>query len=115
MDFNMIPRELKKLVLLPAGLVFQQPAAVPMEPGAYLFFFNGGTRLLEATSYFDCDPRRPLCIEGREHLYTGAARDLRIRLRQHLEADLTSSSLRMTLLAIEQEKQAISRSHTPAC
>jgi hypothetical protein len=111
----MIPRELKKLVLLPASLVFQQPAAVPMEAGAYLFFFNGGMRLLEETSYFECDPRHPLCIEGREHLYTGAARDLRVRLRQHLESDLTSSSLRMTLLAIEQKKHAISRSETPDC
>lgn len=115
MDRSMIPRELKKLVLLPASLVFQQPMAVPMQAGAYLFFFNGGMRLLEATSYFACDPRSPLSIGGREHLYTGAARDLRIRLRQHLEADLTSSSLRMTLLAIEQKKRAISLSRTPDC
>lgn len=111
----MTRNELKKLVLLPARQLLRDPSKFPAAPGAYLFFFNGGTRLLEATSYFDCDPRPPVSNRGRQHLYTGAARDLRVRLRQHMEADVTSSSLRMTLLAIEQKDRAISRSETPDC
>jgi hypothetical protein len=115
MERIMIPNELKDLVLVPARHLLEDPLRFPAAPGAYLFFFKGGTRLLEATSYFKCDDRRPVSIRGRQHLYTGAARDLRVRLRQHMEADLTSSSLRMTLLAIEQNHRAISRSQTSAC
>src|SRR5690242_14663979 len=105
--------ELKKLRLLPAELVLRNPSRFPNGPGAYLFFFNGGTKLLTATAYFDCERRLPFTIRRRQHLYTGAARDIRVRLRQHMEADLTSSSLRLTLLAIEHRHRAISRSETP--
>jgi hypothetical protein len=104
-----------KVDLIPARQLLRDPSVVPAHPGAYLFFFKGGTRLLRATSYFDYETRRPLTVRGRQHLYTGAARDLRIRLRQHMEADVTSSSLRMTLLAIEQGYSAISLSGTPDC
>lgn len=104
-----------KVAFFSARKVLRDPTTVPAEPGAYLFFFKGGTRLLRATSYFDHEARAPLTVRDRQHLYTGAARDLRVRLRQHMEADLTSSSLRMTLLAIEQKYSAISRSKTDDC
>lgn len=111
----MLPDDLNRLVMYSARDLIRNAANLPPKPGVYLFFFRGGNRLLQATSYFELDKRRPVSTRRGQHLYTGAARDLRARLRQHMEADLTSSTLRLTLLAIELEQQAISRSETRDC
>jgi hypothetical protein len=89
---------------------------VQNKPGVYGFFLRGGTRLLEATDWFELDKRRPLTIRGHAHLYTGAADRLGDRLKQHMRiGHLENSSLRKTLLAIEVVARAISQSGTPAC
>jgi hypothetical protein len=112
----MLPTELKHLKLIPTHKLWDNLASVPALPGIYMFFLRGGTQLLLATSYFEVGGGAPLSLRGREHLYTGAAAiTLRERLHQHLRADVTSSSLSRSLLAVERARQAISKSGTPAC
>lgn len=104
----------ENLTLIPADQIIADLNMVPDCPGVYLFFANGGTRLLEATSYFDLDCRSPASLHRRTHLYTGAANDLRLRMKQHFFRDWRSSTFRETLLAIERARKAISKSQTPA-
>jgi hypothetical protein len=111
----MLPNELKHLKLIPYCRLADRPNDLPDDPGVYLFFLNGGTRLLEATSYFDVDGQPPLSVRGMQHVYTGAAYYLRERLKQHLGTSVENSSLRKTLLSIEHKFQALSNSRTPGC
>jgi hypothetical protein len=110
----MLPDDLRRLVVIPAGLVIRDEEQIPERPGVYMFFFRGGNRLLDASSYFDFARLRPLGFRRRQHLYTGAAHNLRRRLKQHMTF-IAASSLRRSLLALEHEAQAISRSKTPEC
>lgn len=109
------PLELSQFRFASPLTLIKQPSSIPDESGVYLFFFRGGRRILSALSYEDPGFRPLLSLGRRTHLYTGAARNLRERLRQHITADLTSSSLRLSLLAVEQSAHALSRSGTPAC
>lgn len=111
----MLPSELRHLKLIPAHRLLADLGAVPDVPGVYLLFLNGGMRLLEATAYFDTDLRMPLTARGKQHLYTGAADNLRKRLEQHFWRDAGSSSFRKTLLSIEHARCAVSKSRTPCC
>lgn len=104
---NTRPRHLK---LIPANRLADDLDAIPELPGVYLFFLNGGTRLLEETAYFEMDSRHPMSVDGRTHLYTGAAHNLRLRMKQHLRRGRLSSSFRQTLLAIERVHGAVSKS-----
>ena len=106
---------LPHLKLIPARGLFANLDPVPEQPGVYLLFLTGGMSLLETTAYFDVDERHPASINGRAHLYTGAADNLRARLKQHLIRDRRASSFRQTLLAVEHARKAISRTLTPAC
>lgn len=101
--------------LIPGCEIDGDFASVPEEAGIYLIFLEGGMRLLEATDYFVTESDTPLEIDGRLHLYTGAATDLRKRLIQHFRRDAGSSSLRKTLLSIECAKRAVSKSGTEKC
>lgn len=100
--------------LIPANKIARNLANVPTGPGVYMFFVRGGQRLLEQTSYFDLDGRAPAALDSHIHLYTGAANDLQLRMKQHFHRDRRSSTFRETLLAIEIARQAISKSLTPA-
>jgi hypothetical protein len=101
---------------IPVRDLIDYPHSVPNKPGVYAFFLRGGTRLLEATSWFELDDRRPLSRRGHQHLYTGAADFLGERLKQHMRiGHLHNSSVRKSLLAIEYTTKALSRSGTPAC
>jgi hypothetical protein len=111
---TMLPPDLQRLTIFPARLIVAAEERLPDRPGVYLFFIRGGSKLLAATSYFDLGCRRPLSFRRRQHLYTGATFDLRRRLRQHM-AIMEASSLRRSLLAVERQHKAISRSATPAC
>lgn len=111
----MLPVDLQHLILIPARFIVNKPHILPTGPGVYLFFLRGGSRLLAATNYAEFSSQRPLSIRGRQYLYTGAALRLAERLKQHMTSDLTSSSLRLSLLAIERIHKAISSSGTPAC
>lgn len=104
----MLPDELKNLAFLSAHDIFRCPEDVPAYAGVYLVFLRGGLRILQATSYFDTAEEMPLSIRDHDHLYTGAASNLRDRLEQHMRRDIRSSSLRKTLLAIEHQQRAIS-------
>jgi hypothetical protein len=103
------------LTLIRLTEVLRRPEKVPNDCGVYFIFFDGGLRLLEACGYFDLGGRRPLSSRGRHHLYTGASRHLRQRLRDHLRTDLTVSELRLSLLTLQQQFRAISRTKTPFC
>jgi predicted GIY-YIG superfamily endonuclease len=105
---------LPQLTVIPAEILLSGETRVPEAPGVYLMFFRGGRQLLAATSYFDLDGRPTHTVRGRSHLYTGAADNLRRRLKQHM-SQINGSSLRRTLLAIELGSGAISRSETPDC
>lgn len=107
-------RILRNLTLIPANKVLEDIEAIPKEPGIYLFFVHGGEQLLRATAYFDGVERELLRVLDCDHLYTGAATTtLRERLQTNLRADVTSSSLCRSLLAIERAHRAISESGTP--
>jgi hypothetical protein len=110
----MLPKDLSTLTVIPVSLILVDIERVPARAGVYLFFFHGGTRLLAATSYFNVNRRHPLSFSRHQHLYTGAAYDLRRRLKQHMSL-IESSSMRRSLLALERERKAISRSKTPGC
>jgi hypothetical protein len=110
-----LPVDLQHLILIPARFIVNKPHILPTGPGVYLFFLRGGTRLLAATNYCQFSSQRPLSVRSRQYLYTGAALRLAERLRQHMTSDLTSSSLRLSLLAIERVHKGISSSGTPAC
>jgi hypothetical protein len=106
---------IKHLKLIPARKVLASLNCIPEEPGVYLFFLTGGTRLLEVTGYFDTDAREPLSAAGSQHLYTGAGHNLRKRLMQHFFRGAYSSSFRKTLLSIEHARRAVSKTQTLCC
>ncbi len=101
------------LKLIPAKEITADLDKIPASSAVYLFFVNGGDRLLDATSYFDFGGSPPAMLGGHAHLYTGAATDLRLRMKQHFHRDRRASTFRETLLAIEQSRKAISKSLTP--
>ncbi|MGH6877488.1 MAG: GIY-YIG nuclease family protein [Rhizomicrobium sp.] len=109
--------DLTRFTRIPVRDLIDYPRPVrPDEPGVYAVFLRGGNHLLEATSWFEMDDRRPLSIRGHQHLYTGAGDLLHARLKQHLRiGHLNGSSVRKTLLSIQVVKRAISRSGTPQC
>lgn len=111
----MLPDELRHLTVIPFRALIESTEQVPQRPGVYLFFLRGGTALLQATSYFEFGRRDPISLDGMTHVYTGAARFLRDRLRQHAGSDTENSSIRKTLLSIESKFGAISNSGTPLC
>lgn len=102
-----------KRTLIQADALSVDFPEIPERSGVYLFYLDGGTRLLDRTGYFDTDLRSPLARHGRTHLYTGAAHNLRLRMKQHLDRDWRGSTFRKSLLAVEFARQAISRSRTP--
>jgi hypothetical protein len=90
--------------------------SLPDEPGVYMIFVHGGLRLLQATSYFDTDTHVPPFYGDCALMYVGAAvASLRNRVKAHFCPDAARSSLRLTLLAMEHARHAISRSRTPFC
>src|SRR5437879_5401256 len=97
MSNNMPP----KCNLIEANAFSADFPEIPERPGVYLFYLDGGTRLLNRTGYFDTDSRSPLARQGRTHLYTGAAHNLRLRMKQHLDRDWRGSTFRKSLLAVE--------------
>jgi hypothetical protein len=105
---------LERLTFVSARRVITAEEAFPAQPATYLFLFRGGNRLLGATSYFALGGKRPPSFRRKQHLYTGAAMNLRRRIKQHM-AQINGSSLRRTLLAIELSTGAISQSKTPRC
>lgn len=111
----MLPKEFQHFRAISARTLLLNPDKAPNLPGAYAFFFAGGKRLLEECTYFDLGGSPPLSLRRTVHLYTGAAMGLKDRLQQHLRSDITSSSLRRSLLAVEQRRQAISLSGTAVC
>ena len=106
--------DLQGLIVFPARTIVADEQQLPEKPGVYMFFVRGGNKILSATAYFDLGGRRPLTFRRRQHLYTGAALDLRRRLRQHMKL-IELSSLRRSLLAVERQRKAISLSGTPQC
>jgi predicted GIY-YIG superfamily endonuclease len=110
----MLPDELSAFSIFSAEVVVAAEERLPEQPGVYIFFVRGGNRLLRATSYYDLDGRHPLGFRRHHHLYTGAASDLRRRLKQHM-AFIAASSLRRSPFALEHYNRAISRSDTPGC
>jgi hypothetical protein len=112
----MPPPDPRDFTFIPVRDLIDHAHPVPNEAGVYGFFIRGGTRLLEATGWFDLDSRRPLTVRRHQLLYVGAANWLGERLKQHMRTGhLENSSLRKTLLAIEYTTRALSRSGTPAC
>ena len=96
------PLLLDDLTFIDAEELRNDAKQVPDKPGVYLWFVRGGKRLLELTHYYDTDTRDPLSYLNRAHLYTGASRDLRFRLSQHLRNEIVNqSSPRKSLIAIE--------------
>jgi predicted GIY-YIG superfamily endonuclease len=101
---------LPELNLIPAARIWNDLEAIPERAGIYLFFFKGGANLLEATSY-PASALTPFATRaGLTHMYTGAAIDLRRRMKQHLHRDYRGSSLRKTLIAVEYARKALSGS-----
>src|ERR1700761_9069944 len=111
----MVPNDLRHIKLIPYATLMDRPNDIPDYPGVYLFFLNGGGRMLETTAYYDMETRRPFMLGVMTHVYTGSAMNLRERLKQHLGADIENSSIRKTLLTLEQVFGALSASGTPAC
>jgi hypothetical protein len=117
----MLSKDLKQITPIPAKKLLDCISLVPNTGATYLLLFRGGVHLLEATSFFEVETRRPLRAlvlggpEGAVHLYTGASRFLRDRLLQNFYSDVVSSSVRRTLLAIEHSRKALSTSRTPMC
>jgi hypothetical protein len=112
----MPPPDPRDFTFIPVRDLIDLRHPVPDKPGVYGFFLHGGTRLLELTSWFELDGRRPLTIRDHQLLYAGGALRLGERLKQHMRiGHLENSSLRKTLLAIEYARHAVSRSGTPAC
>ncbi len=105
----------KRTLRITANAFGADPSQIPERSGVYLFYIAGGLRLLERTGYFDTDNRVPQERQGRLHLYTGAANDLRLRMKQHFERDWRSSTFRKSLLTIEYKRKAISKSRTDHC
>ena len=103
----------QNLKLLNAHDLLASLAAIPQRPGVYLLFLNGGMRLLRATGYFQVGPRRLISVQNAQHVYTGAAHNLRDRIEQHLRRDWRGSSFRKTLLAMQYARRAISKTRTP--
>jgi hypothetical protein len=98
----MLPSELSNLKLIPASDLRAGFQRIPPDPGVYLFFVRGGDKLLEETAYPDDDQLSGLTAQGWQHLYTGAATNLRFRVSQHfLALSEENSSPRKTLMAIE--------------
>jgi hypothetical protein len=91
----------RRLVLIPAHTILEDPSVIPQTAGTYLFFANGGITLLKATGYFRCDTRQPIVHRARTHLYTGRSNRMRTRIRCHLLGTAEQSCLRKTLVAIE--------------
>jgi hypothetical protein len=115
MDFEMVPSDLRHIKLIPYSTLMDRPNDIPDYPGVYLFFLNGGGRMLETTAYYDMEARRPFSLGVMTHVYTGSAMNLRERLKQHLRTGIENSSIRKTLLTLEQIFGALSESGTPAC
>lgn len=104
---------LKNLRYFPAHTLREDCDAIPATPGVYLWFVRGGKRILDLTHYRETDSRRPRTYDGHAHLYTGAARDLRYRLTQHLRnEDPGQSSPRKSLWAIERVFGAVTGATT---
>lgn len=97
---------------IPAHKIIDRSAILPKLGGIYLFFAKGGLSILRTSAYFACGGAVPITIEGYTLLYIGAASNLANRIPQHLFCDLTSSSLRGTLLALQLQLRAISKSRT---
>gem|GEM_PF-5557477 len=96
--------------LIQASELRDSLAALPPEPGVYLWFVKHGDKLLEASSYFETDDRMPVTIGDHVHLYTGSAYDLRFRVGQHLRNECReNSSPRKSLLALEHMFSAITQ------
>lgn len=77
-------------------------------PATYFFFFVNGLELLHRAGYFFFENRPPLCIDGKQLLYIGSARNVRRRLLAHLRGDSRQSSLRCTLGALLREELKLS-------
>lgn len=107
----MLPNDLRNIQLLTASAIVSSPEAVSAEAGVYLFFLRGGRQLLRATSY-PPSALPLLSTRGRQHMYTGASLNVRERLKAHLRADVTSSPLCRSLMAIEKKHKAIWKSGT---
>jgi len=101
--------------LIPVWAILNQSAHLPTGPGIYLFLAKGGHELLSASAYYNCGGLKPKAIRKHVHLYTGAARRLGDRLKQHIYSDIECSSLRKSLLALQKELGAISATKTPQC
>jgi len=112
---EMLPAQLQHLTLIPAHAVTEEPELVPNDPGVYLFFVRGGTVILRASGYFRSGGGQPLEVDGRQHLYTGAADKLQRRMKQHFLRDHRSSSFRTSLHALERIHHALSRTGTAMC
>jgi len=115
MDFEMVPSDLRHIKLIPYATLMDRPNDIPNYPGVYLFFLNGGGRMWEVTAYYEMETRRPFSLGVMTHVYTGSAMNLRERLKQHLGTTIENSSIRKTLLSLEQIFGALSGSDTPAC
>lgn len=107
----MLPDEFDHLTLIPAHELAEGVNQIPTDPGVYLWFVRGGRSILEQSSYFTTKAEGPLLrIDAGDHLYTGAAQNLRFRLGQHIFNPIhENSSPRKSLVALERRFGAISK------
>ena len=86
--------------LVSARDFLSNPKLVPSSPGVYCLFARSGTSLLSSAGYFP-DPRLPAWnVDGHTHIYTGEGIGLRKRVSQHLIGDISDSTFRGSVLAI---------------
>jgi hypothetical protein len=108
-DFS-LPRPLDRFKLVPATHLRTNLNLIPERPGVYLWLVRHGQTLLELSSYFETDDRKPVTAGGHAHLYTGSAYDLRFRIGQHIRnPNPENSSPRKSLLALEHMFSAVTR------
>lgn len=106
----MLPDEFNHLKLIPASDLRGGVERIPPDPGVYLWFVRGGRTLLEHSSYFSTHVGHLLSVRGHEHLYTGAAYNLRVRVSQHVRNPChENSSPKKSLVALERRFGSVSK------
>lgn len=80
---------------------------LPQSPAVYLFLVRDGDVILETSGYFDHESKLPRRVDAHYHLYTGASATWGARVESHLVRDAWASTLRRTLVSLEQRFSSI--------
>jgi hypothetical protein len=87
---------------------------LPEKAGAYAVFVRNGDRILSELGYQPQNKSRLVSpVTCHDHMYTGTAGNLRLRVVCHVKGDARTSTFRRSLLAAEYSCGALSRAGQP--